>query len=251
MTLPPEFLTRPIAHRALHDRADRRPENSRAAMRAAIAAGYGIECDLQLSSDGVPVVFHDEHLMRLTGRDGAVAGLTAAALGAIPLRDGDGEGAPTFAEMLALVAGRAPLLVELKDQTGTLGEGDGRLEAAAVAALEGYRGPVALMSFNPHMVRRLGDLAPGVPRGLTTDAFEAGEWPGVPEATCARLRGIPDYEAAGACFVSHDWRDLSRPRVAELKAAGAKVLCWTVRSAEVERQARAVADNVTFEGYLA
>ncbi|WP_210529222.1 glycerophosphodiester phosphodiesterase family protein [Rubellimicrobium arenae] len=250
MTLPPAFLSRPIAHRALHDTAAGRPENSRSAMRAAIAQGYGIECDLQLSADGVPMVFHDEALMRLTGQDGLVAQRTAEELGRIPLRHGD-EGIPTLAEALELVGGRVPLLIELKDQTGVLGPGDGRLEEATAAALRGYEGPVALMSFNPHSVIALREIAPGLPRGLTTEEYQPKDWPGLPGEVCARLRGIPDYQAAGACFISHHAPDLGRARVGELRAEGAAVLCWTIRSAEAEREARRLADNVTFEGYLA
>lgn len=252
MTLPEPFLSRPIAHRALHDLRDGRPENGRAAMRAAIERGYGIECDLQLSADGVAVVFHDEALMRLTGVEGAVAGRTAEELGRIRLKHGrEDEGIPTLREMLDLVAGRVPLLIEVKDQTGVLGPVDGVLEEATARELRGYEGPVALMSFNPHSVIALRDLAPQVPRGLTTERYDPADWPRLSEAACARLREIPDYEAAGASFISHHAADLGRPRVAELKAQGAAVLCWTIRSAEAERAARAVADNVTFEGYLA
>ena len=252
MTLPEAFLARPLSHRALHDRAQGRPENSRAAIRAAIEHGYGIECDLQLSADGVPMVFHDAHLMRLTGQDGAVRGRTAEELGRIPLRHGQ-EGVPTFAEVLDLVGGRVPLLVEVKDQTHVLGPVEGVLEEAAARALRGYQGPVALMSFNPFSVMALRDLAPDVPRGLVTCDFDPtdAEWAPAGEERLARHREIADYDAAGASFISHQATDLHRPRVSELKASGARVLCWTIRSAEAERAARAVAENVTFEGYLA
>lgn len=246
--LPEAFLARPIAHRALHGPG--RAENSLAAVRAAVESGYGIEIDLQPSADGVPMAFHDEDLTRLTGQEGPIAGRTAAELGRLDLLGGGGR-IPAFAQVLEAVAGRVPLLVEVKDQDGALGPRVGALEEAAARALHGYEGPVALMSFNPHAVLALRDLAPGVPRGLVTCAFDPADWPGVPEATCERLRGIPDYEAAGAAFVSHQWHDLGRARVAALKAEGARVLCWTVRSPEAERAARAVADNVTFEGFLA
>jgi glycerophosphoryl diester phosphodiesterase len=248
MTLPPAFLLRPLAHRALHDRARGRPENG----RAAIEHGYGIECDLQLSADGVPMVFHDDHLMRLTGQDGAVRERTAAELGRLPLKGGD-EGIPTLAEVLSLVAGRVPLLIEVKDQSHALGPIDGVLEEAIAAALQGYDGPVALMSFNPHSVMALRDAAPDVPRGLTTCDFDPAdpEWAPAGEARLSHLREIADFDAAGACFVSHDRTDLHRPRLAELKAMGVPVLCWTIRSAEQEAEARRVADNITFEGYLA
>ena len=102
--LPKAFLRLPIAHRALHDRAAGRPENSRAAVRAAVEAGYGIEIDIQPSADMVPMVFHDYDLRRLTGRAGRTRGLTAAELGRLPLLDSD-EGIPTLAEALEWTRG--------------------------------------------------------------------------------------------------------------------------------------------------
>lgn len=247
--LPAPFLRLPIAHRALHDRAQGRIENSPAAIRAAIAAGYAIEIDLQLSSDDVAMVFHDDELDRLTPATGRVNRLTAAELARTPLRDST-DTIPTLTEVLALVAGRVPLLIELKDQTLDLSVSDGRLEAATARALAGYQGPVALMSFNPTMIAAMARLCPDLPRGLTTSSYDHAEWHPVPPATCDRLRDIPDYDAVAASFISHQADDLSRPRVAELKAAGAEVLCWTIRSPEDEAMARRIAANVTFEGYL-
>jgi glycerophosphoryl diester phosphodiesterase len=249
LPLPEAFLRLPLAHRALHDRARGRPENSRDAVRAAVAAGYGIEIDVQLSSDGEAMVFHDDDLDRLTAETGPVAARTAAELGAIRLTDA-ADGIPTLPQVLALVAGRVPLLIEIKDQTGTMGETDGRLEAAVARALQGYAGPVAVMSFNPHAVAAMARLAPGVPRGLTTSAYDAAGWAPLDPATCDRLRAIPDYDRTGAGFLSHEAADLARPRVAELKAQGAAILCWTIRSPQAEAEARRVAQNVTFEGYL-
>lgn len=248
--LPSAFLDRPIAHRGLHDRAAGRIENGPLAIRAAVEAGYGIEIDLQLSADGVPMVFHDGELSRLTSEEGPLGARTAAELVGIPLGDG-AERMPRLAEALELVGGRVPLLIEVKDQDGMLGPRVGALETAVAQALKGYDGPVAVMSFNPHSMIAMRDLAPPVPRGLTTCGFEPEAWAPLPEAVCARLREVPDYDEAGAAFISHEARDLARPRVAELKAAGARVLCWTIRSPEAEREARRLAENVTFEGYLA
>ncbi len=250
VVLPAAFLRAPLAHRALHDRAAGRPENSPAAFRAAIAAGYGIECDVQPSADGVPMVFHDYDLKRLTGVAGRIAGRTAAELGALRLLDG-GDGIPTLAAMLALVASRVPLLIEVKDQDGAMGPGVGPLEAAVAAALADYPGPVALMSFNPHSVAALARAAPTVSRGLTTSAYAPEDWPLLTPAVRDRLREVPDYEAVAASFLSHEAADLLRPRVADLRARGAAVLCWTIRSPDAEAQARRVAANVTFEGYAA
>jgi glycerophosphoryl diester phosphodiesterase len=247
--LHPDFLRLPIAHRALHDRKQRRPENSPAAIRAAVRAGYGIEIDLQLSSDGVAMVFHDEELDRLTAETGPVGQRSAAELGRIPLRDAD-DGIPTLAEVLQIIRGQVPLLIEIKDQTLAMSEPDGRLEAATAAALFGYEGPVAVMSFNPGSVAHMARLAPDVARGLTTSAYDPDIWSPVPAAVCDRLRDIPDYEATLSSFISHEARDLARPRVADLKAQGAAILCWTIRSPAAETAARRVAGNVTFEGYL-
>ncbi|MCZ8334631.1 MAG: glycerophosphodiester phosphodiesterase family protein [Rhodobacteraceae bacterium] len=248
--LPPAFLTTPIAHRAYHDLAQGRPENSRAAIRAAIAAGYGIEIDLQLSRDGVPMVFHDETLERLTPRDGWLCDLTAAQLAEIPLKGGD-ETIPTLAEVLALVAGSVPLLIELKDQTLRMAETDGRLEQATAAALATYKGPVAVMSFNPHCIARMASLAPTLPRGLTTSAYDPADWHPLAPEICDRLRPIPDYDRTLSSFISHEHADLARPRVAELAAQGTAILCWTIKSPEQEATARRIAQNITFEHYPA
>lgn len=248
--LPQAFLRLPIAHRGLHDRSAGRIENSLSAVRAAVARGYGVEIDLQLAADGVAMVFHDDALERLTEATGPLAGRTAGALGRIRLAGG-ADTIATLAEVLGEVGGRVPLLIELKDQSQGMTASDGRLEAATAAALAAYAGPVAVMSFNPAVVARLARLAPAIPRGLTTAAYAPDDWASLPAETCARLRAIPDYAGTGSSFISHEATDLGRPRVAELKAAGAAVLCWTIRSPEAEAEARRIADNVTFEGYAA
>ena len=248
--LPPAFLTTPIAHRALHDVTQGRPENSRAAITAAIAAGYAIEIDLQLSRDGVPMVFHDETLERLTPRDGWLSDLSAADLASIPLKGGD-EGIPTLSDVLTLVAGRVPLLIELKDQTLRMAETDGRLEQATAALLAPYQGPVAVMSFNPHCIARMAALAPSLPRGLTTSAYDPADWHPLAPEICDRLRPIPDYDRTQSSFISHEHTDLARPRVTELAKQGAAILCWTIKSPEAEAKARRIAQNITFEQYPA
>lgn len=247
--LPPSFLRRPIAHRALHDRERGRPENSRSAVKAALEAGYPIEIDLQISSDGQAMVFHDDTLDRLTGEEGPVNARTATELSSMRLLDSE-DGIPTLSDILALVRGRVPLLIEFKDQTGSMSVTDGRLEAAAISALRGYQGPVAFMSFNPHAVAELARLSPAIPRGLVTSSYRPADWAELTPATCERLRQIPDYDRTGATFISHEASDLARPRVAELKSKGAAILCWTIRSPAAEAMARKVAQNVTFEGYL-
>jgi len=247
--LPAVFRRLPLAHRALHDAHAGRPENSRAAIEAAIAAGYGIEIDLQLSGDGRAMVFHDYDLGRLTDHKGPIQQRSADDLMQIGLRGGN-ECIPTFAEVLRIVGGRAPLLVELKDQHGQMGQADGRLERAVAQDVQGYGGPLALMSFNPYAVAGLRDLVPMVPRGLTTCAFTEKDWPLLKADRREALQGIPDYKSTGASFISHDCKDLHADRVEALRLSGAAVLCWTIRSRQAEREARKHADNITFEDYL-
>lgn len=250
MRLPQAFFDRPITHRGLHDVTDGRPENGREAIQAAIDANYGIEIDLQLSQDGAAMVFHDYHLGRLTDEDGPIGQRSMADLQTIPLKGGP-TGVPTLAQVLELVSGQVPLLIELKDQDGQMGPNVGTLEKATAEALKGYKGDVAVMSFNPNATAAFGAAAPDIPRGIVTSAYTAEDWPTLPAKVRDRLRDIPDFDRSGACFISHEVADLPRPRVAELKAAGATILCWTIKSAAAEAEARKIAHNVTFEGYLA
>ena len=247
--LHPDILTCPLAHRGLHDRGAGRIENSTTAISTAIEAGYGIELDLQLSADGHAMVFHDYDLGRLTKEAGAIRQRSADALRQIELT-GSTDKIPTLEEVLDLVASQAPLLLELKDQDGALGPNIGALEDAVIRDLSGYDGPVAVMSFNPYSMIHIAKEAPSLTRGLTTGPFRATDWGLVPQATRERLRDIPDFEASGASFISHDVRDLQNPAVARLKERGIPVLCWTVRSTGAEAAARRIADNVTFEGYF-
>lgn len=249
-SLPSAFVTTPIAHRAYHNRAAGRPENSIGAVRAAVSAGYGIEIDLQLTRDGVAVVFHDEWLERLTDGSGFVRDLTLAELQALTLRD-SADPVPTLTQVLDEIRGKVPLLIEIKDQTDTMSQTDARLEMVTAAALSVYQGPVAVMSFNPHSIAHLARLAPHIPRGLTTSAYDPADWAPLDPARCADLREIPDYDRTESSFISHEAKDLARARVAALAAQGAAILCWTIRSALAEQEARKLAQNITFEDYPA
>lgn len=247
--LPGAFLERPLAHRGLHGLQPGHPENSLPGFRAAVAAGYGVEMDVQLSSDNRAMVFHDYSLERLTAERGPVRQRSAAELGNITLTGAE-TGIPTLEEVLTQIDGRVPVLIELKDQDGALGPGVGKLEHAVATALEGYRGSAAVMSFNPYSIRAMAHEAPGLPRGLVTDAFTREGWPLVPVARLDQLRPLPDAQSHGISFISHDVNDLDNPAVTRLAGAGLNILCWTVRSPEQETAARKVADNITFEGYL-
>ena len=103
------------------------------------------------------------------------------------------------------------------------------------------------MSFHPVMVTNLAKFAPDVPRGITGQLYDPDD---VGEEIAEALNDYSAFDGTGSCFISHDWRDLDMPAVARLKKRRVPILCWTIRSPEEERIARAVADNVTFERYL-
>ncbi|PTD17761.1 MULTISPECIES: glycerophosphodiester phosphodiesterase family protein [Sphingomonas] len=220
---------RRFAHRGLHGRG--RVENSRAAFAAAIAHGDGIELDVQQSADGQAIVFHDATLDRLTGRSGALADLDAAALGRIALAGSDGETLPTLAEILSLIAGRVPLLIEVKSRHRR----PARLCAAVRDALAGYSGAVAVMSFNPEVARWFSIHAPAIVRGLVVTEEKDRNLPGRLRRHLALWRARPD-------FLAYDVRDLPSPFAAAQRRRGIPVLSWTVRTDADEATVAAHAD---------
>lgn len=250
--LPEPFVRQPLAHRGLHDRAAGIIENSVAAFAAAVAHGYGIELDVQRSGDGEAMVFHDYEMPRLTGRPGLLTDYDAATLGRTPFLDAaDGETIPTLAQVLDLVAGRAPVLIEIKDQDGAFGPDIGPLEARVASLLATYKGPVAVMSFNPHSVDAFGQALPTCPRGLTSCNYDDPDHSAPDYRRAELVARLANFATSGGAFISHDRHDLANPLVANLRAQRLPILTWTVRSAEQEAEARKVADNITFEGYRA
>ncbi|WP_439815617.1 glycerophosphodiester phosphodiesterase family protein [Zavarzinia sp. CC-PAN008] len=244
-----DWLTRrPIAHRGLHGRwidGARRPENTRAAFLAAIRHGYGIELDLVLSGDGVAMVFHDEALSRLTGRPGLAADHDAATLGTFAVL-GTAETIPTLAQVVRLVDGRAPLVIEIKG-CGALTP---VLAEATARALHKYQGPHCIKSFDPAAPAWFRTHAPAVPRGLV--AMRASDWDeGEIGAERARLlEQLADLDRVGASFVSYDINALPNRAVAQARASGRAVITWTVRNARQRARAAAFADNIVFENWL-
>ena len=162
---------RPYAHRGLW--GGDLPENSLGAFRAAAEKGFAIELDIQLSADGEVMVFHDYTLDRVCGRTGKVRELTAAELGNIPLNGVENECIPTLSQVLEAVAGRVPLLIELKGENGNTA-----LVPAALKELEGYEGLWCMESFNPLLLRAVKKQAPHVIRGLLSSDLIKLKHPG-------------------------------------------------------------------------
>ncbi|HEY0411771.1 MAG TPA: glycerophosphodiester phosphodiesterase family protein [Allosphingosinicella sp.] len=224
---------RPFAHRGLH--GPERPENSRAAFEAAIAGGFGIELDVQIAGDGTAIVFHDYELDRLTGSTGRVADLTGEALAGLRLL-GTAETIPVLADVLTLIAGRVPLLIEVKSPDRHVVP----LCRAVARALEGYAGAVGIMSFNPEVGRWFARHAPGRLRGLVVT--ESGK-----RGLRGRLERAFSFRRAHADFLAYDVRDLGSAFAVRKRRAGVPVFTWTVRTAEDRARAAAQADQIIFE----
>ena len=232
----PDWLTRwEYAHRGLHGPGV--PENSLAAARGAIAAGMGIECDIQRSRDDHPVVFHDWDLARLTGESGFTAQLSVDAIEALCLLGTD-QRPVRLVTFLDAIAGQVPLLIEIKSMPGY----DVEWTCASVAwLLDSYQGAAAVMSFDPRVPEWFAHYAPRVPRGLVaTDTLENG---------FQRVWRSPEVLAqAEADFLAIDVRDLARPEAAAWRAGGQPLLTWTVRSPETRALGLAHADALIAEG---
>lgn len=228
------LTARPIAHRGFHDLNKTRWENTLSAFQAAIDRDYAIECDVHLSADGIPVVFHDGDLKRLAGLEGTIFDQTAARMGALRI-GGTDDHAPTLKEMLDVVAGRVPLIIELK---GIEGKDDG-LVAAVAALLRNYDGKAAIMSFDHWLIRQFAAHAAGIPVGLTAH----GNKPEELEAHFSML-------AHPISFVSWGVHDLPSPFVAFVRdELSMPVITWTVRDEATETATGIYADQMTFEGF--
>ena len=225
---------RPIAHRGLHDMNDKVWENTLPAFRRAVAKGFAIECDVHLSSDRVPVVIHDGDLKRLTGVDGFVWQRTGAEMRALKV-GGTGDHVPALAELLELVRGKVPLVIELK---GIPGHDDGLVEAVA-AQLKDYRGKVAIMSFEHWLIRDFKTYMPGIPAGLTAYGRDSH----LIEAHFAMLAHDLD-------FTSYAAGDLPNPFVSFVRdKLKMPVITWTIRDRPAVDLTFKYADQMTFEGF--
>lgn len=244
MAAPAWLTARPVAHRGFHDRDAGRIENTLPAAEAAIARGFAIECDLQLTADGVPVVFHDDTLERLAEASGPVSARSLAALRAIPLRGTEAR-IPTLAELLETIAGKVPLFAEFKSRF----DGDRRLEETAAPMLAAYRGPLAVMSFDPASVGALKALLPAVPHGLIADAYTDPEWDFIPPLRRLALRHLAAVPALAPDFLAYAVYDLPATEPLALHAAGLPLLTWTVRTEADRATAARYADQIIFEGF--
>lgn len=224
----------PIAHRGLHDLNHDCWENSLSAAQAAVKQGFAIECDVHLTKDGEVVVFHDPTLKRVAGRDGHIYDLTLAEAQALTIGTTQ-DHIPSLRELLDLIDGRVPLIIEVK---GTPGHDDGLVKKTA-KELENYQGHAAIMSFDHHIIRQFASDAPGIPAGLTAEGMNR-------EAMEAHFSML----AHGIDFVSYHVHELPNPFISFVREKlHMPVITWTVKDQATKAHSDLNADQITFEGF--
>jgi glycerophosphoryl diester phosphodiesterase len=243
----PDWLTaRPIAHRGLHDRARGIIENMPAAAQAAVSGNFSIECDIQLTADGEAMVHHDDVLGRLTEGTGALLDMTSGQLRAVKFKD-TSERMMSLGDLCALVAGRVPLVIEVKSHF----RGDRKLVRRMSEVLASYSGPVAGMSFDPDQVLALREKMPALPLGIIAErTYDEADWP---NATLAQRHSMLHLRHAFRTrphFVAYRVDDLPAPApwIAR-NIFGLPLLTWTVRTPEQRARAARNADQMIFEGF--
>ena len=238
------LIARPIAHRGLHDASASIIENTQSAIQTAVAAGYAVEVDLQVTADGDAVVHHDPVLGRVADGRGRIDALTVAELKRVPFR-ATADRMLTIGDLCDLLGGRATLVLELKSHF----DRDPRLVSRIGEVLAAYPGPAAVMSFDPWQIGMLRALAPVLPRGMVAQRRHRDS-----ERDGGGRNHGPAYlcraAAAGPQFIAYAVNDL--PAAAPLllrHVLRLPLLAWTVRNAAQRQLAQRWADQMIFEGF--
>ena len=247
MRAPGWLTARPVAHRGLHDAGRGIIENMPGAFQAAVDGNFGIEVDLQLSADGEAMVHHDDALGRLTEGSGALLGKTAAELRAVRFKD-TSERMMSLGDLCTLVAGRVPLVIEVKSHF----DGDRRLVARMAEVLAAYSGPAAGMSFDPDQVLALRETMPDLPRGIIAQRnYDDDYWKKRTPEQRREMLHLRHAFRTQPHFVNF-WVDqlpAAAPWIAR-NIFGLPLLAWTVRTPAQREKAARYADQIVFEGFL-
>ena len=235
----------PVAHRGLWSPGGA-PENSLAAFQAACAHGYGIELDVQLSSDGQAFVFHDSKLARMTGAEGRISDHSAHDLAALRLLGTD-EGIPTLADTLTEVGHRAMVHIELKTPAGEVGP----LEKRVHEILIDHNGPIAVIGFNPYSHAWFADHHPKILRGLDSYSYVGGASRHLAPELRKEFAQLRHVAIARPHFLALGLDMLPSARADSLRKGGMPVVAWTVRSPHEWDAVKSHCDNLIFEGFAA
>ena len=229
------LLTKPIAHRGLWGNG--LIENSLPAYKNAVDNGYPIEIDLYSSTDGVLFSFHDYNLKRMTGVDGLIYEKTAKELKELRLLDSD-EKIPTFDEILSLVDGKVPLLIELKDQP------DKSYIDKVVERLKSYKGEFAIQSFDPIYIKRVKKLAPEFIRGILATKTYSKHLSFIKRNV---VKNMSLNFLIKPDFISYSFEDLPIPK---RKVKKIPLISWTLTSQADYERIKPIVKNIIFENFI-
>lgn len=228
------------AHRGLHSKDKTMPENSMAAFRLAVESGYGIELDINLTVDNQIVVFHDDNLKRVCGVDKLIADCTYEELQQYRLCGTD-EKIPLFSEVLKLVDGRTPLIVELKAT-----KRNSELCRRTADMLNDYKGTYCIESFHPLLVRWFYKNRPEIVRGQLSAGYK--EFGSLPFYQRLILSSLLTNVVTRPHFVAYRHQDANHKlRLSLFKLLGGKLAAWTVRDNDNIDYCRERFDVIIFE----
>ena len=232
------IATTPIAHRGLFD--DKIPENSLAAFKNAVKNKLPIELDVSVLTDGVPVIFHDERLARMTGKDGFISGCAYKDIEKLVLHKTK-EKIPTLAEALEVIGGKVPVLIEIKNY-GKVGQ----YEKAIWKVLQKYSGEYAVVSFNPYSLEWFKKNAPKVKRGQSASFFKDKEITGIRKFSLKRMR--LNKKVSEPNFIVYKAEDMPNKYVKKYYGKLPIIAC-VVRNAEDDERMKDLCDNFLFDSF--
>lgn len=236
-----QLLRRPIAHRGLHSNNSAVPENSLIAFEKAIAADYCIELDVHVLATNEVVVFHDDTLERMCGVNKNIQELTYKEIADLRLLDSSYK-IPLLTEVLEMVDGKVPILIELKNKNKV-----GNFEKTVLDVLKTYTGNFAIQSFNPLSIGWFAKNAPHITRGQLSSDFKAEKMSSI---TKFLLKGMFLNFISKPDFIAFDVAAMPNKKVDKLRKKGHPILCWTITSMEDYQKSIELCDNIIFEGFL-
>jgi len=242
------LTARPIAHRGYHDLDAGRVENTPTAIQAAIDNDFAIEVDLQETSDGEALVFHDFKLDRLARDSGQVIERTSTELCSLAMKESE-DRLWLLQDLLDLVDGKVPLMIEVKSKMLT-GAQDAFIRRIA-ALVADYKGPVSIKSFDPDMLSILRHVAPQITRGALADGTpNKGEYRRYTRIERFAFRHLLHTVRTKPDYISYGIRDLPAIAPSFLRRCfGLPVVTWTVKTSEHRQRAALYADQIVFEGF--
>ena len=246
--LPKSFIKKPLAHRGFHDcngsfTKGSGPENSRESIFHAIKNGLGIEIDVRFTKDYVPVVIHDDYLKRLCGVDNYLSNYNYNETKLIKLKNN--EGLPTLSEILSIVDGNTPILIEFKKLNKT--QDHNFFKNDLISLLKKYFGPIALMSFDLKLITYLSKKLPNIKRGLVIEKYDYNKK--IYSSNAEKIITENQMQKNEISFVSFEYSTLTKEFYNINKKKNRNVIAWTINSKLDAIKTKNFCDTITFEGF--